>query len=142
MRPILLIIIKIRIKFQSTHPTRGATEYYASVNPALCFNPRTPHGVRLTQEWRRYWVHWFQSTHPTRGATINDYSFASIASVSIHAPHTGCDVNGLQGKTIDAEFQSTHPTRGATRPGIHHALPSPVSIHAPHTGCDKSVRSC
>ncbi len=57
----------------------------------------------------------FQSTHPTWGATGQSARSSASASVSIHAPHVGCD-------------------------GVHHCLVRryPVSIHAPHVGCDFS----
>ena len=78
--------------FQSTHPTRGATGHTRVIIVAYTF----------------------QSTHPTRGATRQHGNRRVIAHVSIHAPHTGCDIInavlcGLVG----------------------------VSIHAPHTGCDQ-----
>ena len=57
-------------RFQSTHPSRGATCQL----DGLCFrdpdfNPRTPRGVRLRR--LRLWLRRmkFQSTHPSRGAT-------------------------------------------------------------------------
>ena len=57
------------------------------------FNPRTPCGVR------------------PGGFTDG----VSIAGISIHAPHAGCDTSkhfvGIHAK----QFQSTHPMRGATR---------------------------
>ena len=49
--------------FQSTHPVpslwRSTTPY---------FNPRTPHGVRLSMKSYRSWDSLFQSTHPSQGA--------------------------------------------------------------------------
>ena len=78
------------------------------------FNPRTPCGVRLARGLSK--VSWllFQSTHPLRGATIRNrksnqqMKFQSthplrgattvpdgmdwVATISIHAPLAGCDV--------------------------------------------------
>ena len=77
--------------FQSTHPSRGATRLRLELLRGLAhFNPRTPRGVRRTTvsvaapQWQ------FQSTHPSRGAT------------------------GIQPVPNPHEFQSTHPSRGAT----------------------------
>ena len=55
--------------FQSTHPTRGATLPVPRIlGSSLYFNPRTPRGVRQIQ-----------------GALLFP------ESISIHAPHEGCD---------------------------------------------------
>ena len=57
-------------KFQSTHPSRGAT-LWLSIHQNLWsdFNPRTPHGVRQDSRRSRKRNGKFQSTHPSRGAT-------------------------------------------------------------------------
>ena len=144
--------------FQSTHPSRGATispqqaAGYMAVSihaplagcdqnfvyvalQVLCFNPRTPRGVRPSYRCYVGWVrsfnprtprgvrlllaNWlfeqkeFQSTHPSRGATgIQHFSAAS------------------------REFQSTHPSRGATFLSTICLQFTKVSIHAPLAGCD------
>ncbi len=101
--------------FQSTLPTRGATQ------------PLRPEDLRPYR---------FQSTLPTRGATVYVVVEDDAAEVSIHAPHTGSDRRSSRGAArairfnprsphgerravgrlvgpLD-EFQSTLPTRGAT----------------------------
>ena len=81
------------VEFQSTHPTRGATRMrWPSSISTICFNPRTPHGVRLAFGDNRLIGGAFQSTHPTRGATGVGTSQPQAETVSIHAPHTGCDI--------------------------------------------------
>ena len=80
------------------------------------FNPRTPHGVRRIRSVCKSSAFWFQSTHPTRGATPYYPQQLVGLAVSIHAPHTGCDVGQL--KSYVQEL---------------------VSIHAPHTGCDSKL---
>ena len=81
------------VKFQSTHPVRGAT---LRVFPERCapeyFNPRTPCGVRL---------------HCSRIAF-------DIRVISIHAPRAGCDIPHKITIEEHTKFQSTHPVRGAT----------------------------
>ena len=56
--------------FQFTHPGRGATARYL-YRPAesLCFNSRTPGGVRLLPAPTLGALEKFQFTHPGRGAT-------------------------------------------------------------------------
>ena len=129
------------LKFQSTHPLRGATASPKSAhirhlhfNPH--FNPRTPCGVR------------------PRGI-LRD---AAIPDISIHAPLAGCD-DGIcaaqeVGKDFNPrtpcgvrrrrtrqqgngyQFQSTHPLRGATAKQRRNGTPRAISIHAPLAGCD------
>ena len=80
-------------RFQSTHPTRGATIRTTNYERGkMHFNPRTPHGVRLS------------------GQQI----MREVKCISIHAPHTGCDGPSQSSRIRGMEFQSTHPTRGAT----------------------------
>ena len=61
-----------RVKFQSTHPLRGATILIIHTKAPFIdnFNPRTPCGVRLTMTTKPWKHQLFQSTHPLRGATI------------------------------------------------------------------------
>ena len=84
--------------FQSTHPTRGAT--------------------RKLREYGAVFI--FQSTHPTRGATKANKIIYFSPTISIHAPHTGCDTLCRRIRGGACSFQSTHPTRGATN-GDYHA---------------------
>ena len=57
-------------RFQSTLPARGATQPDNPDCPPRCdFNPRSPHGERLTRLMRARWHGPFQSTLPARGAT-------------------------------------------------------------------------
>ena len=102
------------LKFQSTHPLRGATTdlLYPEIAAA------------------------FQSTHPLRGATDPPDGRELIQQISIHAPLAGCDFwrptpcpddrhfnprtpCGVRHSHPAAaraalQFQSTHPLRGAT----------------------------
>ena len=126
------------LKFQSTHPSRGAT-------PEIC-------QFRIGQA--------FQSTHPSRGATDSATFRLNPNEISIHAPLTGCDLYTRIFSPPKLQFQSTHPSRGATLviycSGLNRALfqsthPSrgatktfccclifcTISIHAPLTGCDQ-----
>ena len=55
--------------FQFTHPGRGATEVVYVIVFGVCFNSRTPGGVRPTRSIRAIFAIEFQFTHPGRGAT-------------------------------------------------------------------------
>ena len=37
----------------------------------------------------------FQSTRPIRGATISVFFYVDLTQISIHAPHTGRDAEGV-----------------------------------------------
>ena len=77
------------IKFQSTHPTRGATRVGNDFVPyGQDFNPRTPHGVRLA----------FLRASPH-----------AEAQISIHAPHTGCDYLGWPYSQKHRDFNPRTP---------------------------------
>ena len=148
-----------KIGFQSTHPSRGATvimQFYImpkgiSIHAPLTgcdwfhcsniggyqyFNPRTPHGVRLTQLTHPASAHhfnprtphgvrhsfldsplWsgkFQSTHPSRGATRPGFSPGLIIrDFNPRTPH-GVRHKSPVAAATELRFQSTHPSRGAT----------------------------
>ena len=128
------------IKFQSTHPLRGATgkvkrsqkQAYISIHAPLAgcdpspnppaaarhyFNPRTPCGVRL------------------RLTRLSDQRLN-------FNPRTPCGVrhSSPSSNPLYIAFQSTHPLRGATRSTSSCSLPSSISIHAPLAGCDQNNR--
>ena len=82
----------MRVRFQFTHPGRGATyTHYLLATFAQRFNSRTPGGVR--QDIFICKIRW---------------------EVSIHAPREGCDALCFEVLTTCTTFQFTHPGRGAT----------------------------
>ena len=125
------------LKFQSTHPARGATPRRMVQNrhgaisihapregcdvqigrraqdDAKHFNPRTPRGVR---------------------PLIMD---AFIANANFN-PRTPRGVRRTTGVYlgIPQRFQSTHPARGATDFRLASDRAVYISIHAPREGCD------
>ena len=126
-----------QVKFQFTHPGRGATPFglifnrskYVSIHAPRegCdsvldtsrrfpggFNSRTPGGVRQRCNPSALWLLEFQFTHPGRGATPDKPYLIASRGVSIHAPREGCD-------------RLAPPTT---------LVISKVSIHAPREGCD------
>ena len=71
VRPFFVNVSFIVNKFQSTHPSWGATA------GSLVLIQRT----KL-----------FQSTHPSWGATVMEDNFRPCRYISIHAPIVGCDL--------------------------------------------------
>ena len=127
------------LKFQSTHPARGATPRRMVQNrhgaisihapregcdvqigrraqdDAKHFNPRTPRGVRPTSAWPLTGPSIFQSTHPARGATLPLFPRDRIArAISIHAPREGCDRPCCTSETGRRYFNPRTP-RGVRR---------------------------
>ena len=124
----------------------------------LCFNPRTPCGVRPALANLDMIDMWFQSTHSLRSATAVDVHSPDYYEVSIHAllaecdgivnvnvnvpcgfnPRTPCGVRrGIGNRPARfALFQSTHSLRSATLGGHRKWSPRTVSIHALLAECD------
>ena len=71
-----------------------------------------------------------------RGATRLHSGASTIRSISIHAPHAGCDRRTSSSSASRRSFQSTHPLRGATRMLSIRSSTLDISIHAPLAGCD------
>ena len=93
------------------------------------------------------------------GATVAVLSSPVADTISIHAPHVGCDLCyscykklvfyfnprtpcgvRLQGGIFSVYyrvFQSTHPMWGATGFVVWLMVKTKISIHAPHVGCDQ-----
>ena len=151
--------------FQSTLPARGATVRARYVwRSCADFNPRSPHGERLTSRCKMAGRCEFQSTLPARGATAALSAVFSGVSISIHAPRTGSDGRfrrELQAMSISihaprtgsdpsaqcqsarkSAFQSTLPARGATQQAYEYEKTIFISIHAPRTGSDKRSNGC
>ena len=103
----------------------------------MCFNSRTPGGVRQLCAVLQISSRTFQFTHPGRGATAPKSTGAIDYLVSIHAPREGCDGILLATRGGDGRFQFTHPGRGATGVVTQVSDLTCVSIHAPREGCDR-----
>ena len=149
------------LPFQSTHPMRGATPEYAPLPEHDPISIHAPHaGCDLHGHTHHVGVSLFQSTHPMRGATKIWHCCAAyrqhfnprtpcgvrrpgvirlcgVVSISIHAPHAGCDQNLALLCRLSSTFQSTHPMRGATLMKMAILKTATISIHAPHAGCDR-----
>ena len=100
------------------------------------FNPRSPHGERLSSFKTSPAGETFQSTLPTWGATASRANGMEQKNISIHAPHMGSDtINSLR-QAFQLQFQSTLPTWGATYLSQNKIHNLSISIHAPHMGSD------
>ena len=103
------------IKFQSTHPLRGATvvDYSAYMNQFISIH--APLAGCDARHWRRNGrLQKFQSTHPLRGATWT--SSRHLTAPWHFNPRTPCGVRPMFSGSRSSLylFQSTHPLRGAT----------------------------
>ena len=85
----------------------------------VCFNSRTPGGVRLASS---YLVH-------------------RSPRVSIHAPREGCDLRGIRPSEMRREFQFTHPGRGATMMSVH-IFPDTSCFNSRTPGGVRRLRGC
>ena len=121
-------------------PLAGCDRFGDGRRPwSVCFNPRTPRGVRPFGAFTYKPDGTFQSTHPSRGATPSDVVCPVRITVSIHAPLAGCDPFASMMMPLRKMFQSTHPSRGATGNLQHVQETIEVSIHAPLAGCDPAA---
>ena len=103
-------------KFQSTHPSRGATRLAGQrFEACINFNPRTPHGVRLLKTVQQNEYEIISIHAPLTGCDAPPHRARRHArGISIHAPLTGCDLRTPPKTPRVSVFQSTHPSRGAT----------------------------
>ena len=102
--------------FQSTLPTRGSDEKVAGGAKGLVnFNPRSPRGGATTIRPLKYPAQdYFNPRSPRGGATRAPVPrICAGLSISIHAPHEGERQGGRMKININIGFQSTLPTRGS-----------------------------
>ena len=119
----------------------------------MCFNPRTPCGVRPISSILDSSFSRFQSTHSLRSATMLDIYPSPMDAVSIHALLAECDLcdgffislkNGFNPRTpcgvrpdkgphifVPYLFQSTHSLRSATQPTLYITTQQSKSYFAP-----------
>ena len=147
------------VRFQSTHPLRGATRLRnkvacnkpISIHAPLAgcdrrrkpfkddgryFNPRTPCGVRLFKDClREMW----QNFNPRTPCGVRPSGILrALIRRGFQSTHPLRGATGffphLQRRNV---FQSTHPLRGATAYEAVKGPGSVISIHAPLAGCDR-----
>ncbi len=103
------------------------------------FNPRTPYGVRLGRWGILYFVVHISIHAPHTECDMHLLARWWTLLISIHAPHTECDSRAFCSSSGDSGFQSTHPIRSATLKAPSVQTSNLISIHAPHTECDLSL---
>ena len=86
-------------------------------NGCTHFNPRSPHGERLSPSLRQHGEYYFNPRSPHGERRVSDLETA-IAKL----------------------FQSTLPARGATKNAAQTGKALMISIHAPRTGSDEDAR--
>ena len=106
------------------------------------FNPRTPCGVRHKHRAQVAENELFQSTHPMRGATRMVCSRPRCKTISIHAPHAGCDRGHPSRPPRGIHFNPRTPCGVRPRRDVDCELRQIISIHAPHAGCDIVCLRC
>ena len=129
--------IENKEKFQSTHPSWGATvckdfNYADSKN----FNPRTHRGVRLRNLYLHISIPKISIHAPIVGCDQNKLDAFRDLVISIHAPIVGCDQTPPKYLSATDYFNPrTH--RGVRLSGDALAFVKlMISIHAPIVGCD------
>ena len=151
-------------KFQSTHPSWGATRNFLrplekvkiSIHAPIVgcdfrrgivldvlddFNPRTHRGVRRYIIKTSFDKVPFQSTHPSWGATHHHYYIYSMLMYFNPRTHRGVR---QWSSFISTNFMSYFNPR--THRGVRHITNAElknridISIHAPIVGCDKSKK--
>ena len=157
---IIYFIHFLKYKFQSTHPSWGATKRYPffkvwcsiSIHAPIVgcdsrsiwlwpyinnFNPRTHRGVRLYL-FVVLWVCKLISIHaPIVGCDrTGERAFKSCLKFQSTHPSWGATKNAITTVSAD-KFQSTHPSWGATAKASNHSYVVYISIHAPIVGCDQ-----
>ena len=146
-------------QFQSTLPTRGSDSPTSTKSSTWSnFNPRSPRGGATQRQQRfQYQPQVFQSTLPTRGSDLfvnrrscaNAYfnprsprggattpvsTIATLAAISIHAPHEGERHGSAQTFRERSDFNPRSPRGGATFFRLYQPVEVRISIHAPHEG--------
>ena len=83
----------ILLRFQSTHPLRGATDVAkpSKLHPIISIHAPLAGCDAITSVETGSKKSRFQSTHPLRGATCFKHADKDGKRISIHAPLAGCD---------------------------------------------------
>ena len=124
-------------KFQSTHPSWGATQINKENIKWIKISIHAPIvGCDVIGKIRYFVIILFQSTHPSWGATssMSNLCSAQYLFQSTH-PSWGATRSNWITNSV-GKFQSTHPSWGATSSVFIGTPLSIISIHAPIVGCD------
>ena len=126
----------------STHaPRTGSDPHPRSIQDLdrRHFNPRSPHGERLTIRGAIDEVYEFQPTLPARGATRISCTRCGTTLFQPTLPARGATAAGCSSGCARRTFQPTLPARGATHVNAFIARAGLISTHAPRTGSDAAA---
>ena len=127
------------LKFQFTHPVRGAADGVDVVFCGVYISIHAPRaGCSSAPQSTIYQSSAFQFTHPVRGAAGVQHRRKQQFRISIHAPRAGCSNRTGMDRGTRYEFQFTHPVRGAAFSNVSPKNPIRISIHAPRAGCSNA----
>ena len=123
-------------KFQSTHPSWGATIPLVQMLLLILISIHAPIvGCDSQDLMKAHWLSIFQSTHPSWGATSCTAIQIQQYRISIHAPIVGCD--NLPRYLLKCYRISIHaPIVGCDIVDSRGNEGISISIHAPIVGCD------
>ena len=128
-------------RFQSMLPARGATDFLRSHHAEpKDFNPRSPHGERLTfyeaiTQNRKISIH-----APRTGSDYTLITLGRVLEISIHAPRTGSDDHVPLIKRLTSTISIHAPRTGSDTTSFFPTSETIwISIHAPRTGSDAKV---
>ena len=142
VRPDSSPVTSAPIKFQSTHPVRGATRCAYDLHAQRVISIHAPRAGCDTIFGGGTWEQIISIHAPRAGCDfIVPVDFMSFR-ISIHAPRAGCDADSSPVTSAPIKFQSTHPVRGATTGDGVVVTKNEISIHAPRAGCDVHDHQC
>ncbi len=88
--------------------------YQRDVSIVINFNPRSPHGERLSELAERIEKLEISTHAPRTGSDDCPCHRVAAVLISTHAPRTGSDGQQSQPAASGQQFQPTLPARGAT----------------------------
>ena len=111
----------------------------ASCRDSVDFNSRTSYKVRRQAGRGLLAAKDFNSRTSYKVRQEASTAFSGSTKISIHAPHTRCDVKALK-DTFNSSAISIHaPHTRCDWSATLAAAGLEISIHAPHTRCDKKL---
>ena len=100
------------------------------------FNPRSPHGERRNKAWQAVRAKGISTHAPRTGSDATYTGICQGSGISTHAPRTGSDFDLFFAHAVNGRFQPTLPARGATDINASAIVHERISTHAPRTGSD------
>ena len=103
-------------RFQSTHPSWGATSIRSTVFSSTLFQSTHPSWGATKSKLSYYFLRFISIHAPIVGCDfrVKQSFLICLPYISIHAPIVGCDTSKKWVRFYPKIFQSTHPSWGAT----------------------------